>query len=128
MDTVLGTVALDELVVASVTAHWEGDLQDVVAALHQHEDSLDLTLLLLLGQLALHLFDQLVLGHLAGTVEEVLHHVEELGIRSGADILQPVRDLEGISNSIKTLAIIMRAGERSRVVLRFSDLSVPGSD
>lgn len=64
VDTVLGTVSLDELVVAGVTAHGEGHLQDVVAALHQHEDSLDLALLLVLGQLALHLLDQLVLGHL----------------------------------------------------------------
>lgn len=87
--TVLRPVALDELVVAGVTAHGEGDLQNVVAALHQHEDSLHLALLLLLGQLALHLVHQLVLSHLARAVEEVLDHVEELGVRGGADILEP---------------------------------------
>lgn len=93
VDTVLGTVSLDELVVAGITAHGEGHLQDVVAALHQHQDSLHLALLLLLGQLALHLVDQLVLGDLAGPVEEVLDHVEELGVGGSAHILQPVGDL-----------------------------------
>lgn len=93
VDTVLGTVSLDELVVAGITAHGEGHLQDVVAALHQHQDSLHLALLLLLGQLALHLVDQLVLGDLAGPMEEVLDHVEELGIGGSAHILQPVGDL-----------------------------------
>lgn len=90
----LGTVTLDQLVVASVTADGEGHLQDVVAVLHQHQDSLHLTLLLLLRQLALHLLDQLVLGHLAGTVKEVLDHVEELRVHGTADILQPAREIE----------------------------------
>lgn len=41
MNGVLGAIAGDDLVNAVVSAQWEVDFQDVVAWLHQTEDSLD---------------------------------------------------------------------------------------
>lgn len=41
VDRVLGAIAGDDLVDAVVSAQWEVNLQNVVAWLHQAEDSLD---------------------------------------------------------------------------------------
>lgn len=93
MGGVLGPVALDHLVVPGVPAQRELYLDDVVAGLHEHEDSLDLLLLLVDGDASLHVVHELLLDDLAGPVEEVLDHVEELGIAGGRDVLEPLRDL-----------------------------------
>lgn len=92
MRAVLRAVAGDHLVVAGVAAQREADLDDVVAALHQHQDTLHL-LLALLQAGALDVFDQLVLGDLAAAMEEVLDHVEEARILGGGHIGQPLGDL-----------------------------------
>lgn len=89
----LGAVAGDHLVVARISAQREGNLDDVVAWLHQHQDALDPLALLLQGDASLHVFDHLLLADLTGAVEEVLDHVEEARAGGGADILQPLRDL-----------------------------------
>lgn len=90
---VLGPVAGDHLVVAGISAQRERDLDDVVAGLHQHQDSLDLLALLLDRRLALHVLDHLLLADLAGPVEEQLDHVEEARVGGRGHILQPVRNL-----------------------------------
>jgi len=90
---VLGPVTGDHLVVAGIAAQGEGDLDDVVAGLHQHEDALHLLLLLVAGQLALHVIDEGLLGDLATAVKEVLDHVEETWILGGGHILEAVGNL-----------------------------------
>jgi len=90
---VLGAVAGDHLVVAGIAAQGEGDLDDVVAGLHQHEDALHLLLLLVAGQLALHVVHQRFLGDLAAAMEEILDHVEEARILGGGHILEAVGNL-----------------------------------
>lgn len=95
MSGVLSTIASDHFVVARVASHRKRSLENVVARLHQHQDTLDFLLALLYGQprpLA-DILDQLLLDDLAGAVEEVLHHVEELGIRRRGHVFQPLRDL-----------------------------------
>lgn len=95
MSGVLRTVASDHFVDTGVASKRERSLENVIARLHQHQDTLDLLLTLLDGGTGplpdvLH---QLVLDDLAGTMEEVLHHVEESGIRCLGDVLQAIRDL-----------------------------------
>lgn len=90
MSTVLSTVSSDHLVVTTVAAHWERDLQDVVAALHQHQDTLHFLPLVFHAHSPFHLLHQLVLGDLTGAVEEVLHHVEEARVLSSRHVLELV--------------------------------------
>jgi len=92
---VLSAVPGDHLVVAGVAPEREHGLEDVVAGLHQHQDTLDLLLALLdrdAGPLA-DILDQLVLDDLAGAVKEVLHHVEEPRVRRVGHVLEALRDL-----------------------------------
>lgn len=35
----LGTVAGNHLIIAGITTQWEADFDDVIATLHQHDDS-----------------------------------------------------------------------------------------
>lgn len=95
MRGMLRSISGYHFVVARVALQGEGRLEDVVAGLHEHEDSLDLLFALLdaLARPFSDIFDELVLDDLTGPVEEVLHHVEELGVFCGRYILQFVRDL-----------------------------------
>lgn len=90
MSTMLSTVSSDHLVVTTVTAHRERDLQDVVATLHQHQDTLHFLPFVFHAQAAFHLLHQLVLGDLTGAMEEVLHHVEEAGVLRSRHVLELV--------------------------------------
>lgn len=90
MAGVLRAISLDHLVVSGVTTQRELDLDDVVARLHQHEDALHLLLLVVDAHAALHVLHQLVLHHLARPVEEVLDHVEELGVGARRHVGQPL--------------------------------------
>lgn len=89
----LRAVSADHLIISGVAAQRELDLDDVVARLHQVQDTADLLLLLLDGDPRLHVLDQLVLNDLARPVEEVFHHVEEARVGAGRHLLEPVRDL-----------------------------------
>lgn len=60
----LGAIAVDHLVGAVVPLDGEGDLQHVVAGLHDLQDATGLVALLLKGDALLHLLDQLVLHNL----------------------------------------------------------------
>lgn len=93
MCTVLCTVSRNHLVVTAVPAHRERCLQDVIARLHAQQYSLDFFPLVFHGHLGFDVLDQLVLGHLTRTVEEIFHHVEEPGVLGRGHILEVVRHL-----------------------------------
>lgn len=84
---VLGTVAGNHLVVASITTQWECNLDDMVTGLHKHQNTLHLLLLLVQRSLALHLLDEAILRDLTTAVEEILDHVKETGILGSWHIL-----------------------------------------
>lgn len=84
---VLGTVAGNHFVVASITTQWECNLDDVVAGLHKHQNTLHLLLLLVQRHLALHVFDEAILGNLTTAMEEVLDHVKETWILGSWHVL-----------------------------------------
>lgn len=111
---VLGAIAGDDLVNAVVSAQWEVDFQDVVAWLHQTEDSLDFLALFFQSWALLHVLDQRILNDLATAVKEVFnldfekidnqtedsrlflskpYHVKEQRILGARDVLQALRDL-----------------------------------
>jgi hypothetical protein len=71
MGRVLSAVSVDDFVDTVVTSEWEVDLEDVVAGLHQRQDSLDFLTLLLDGDFFLHLGDERVLDNLTTAMEEV---------------------------------------------------------
>lgn len=95
MGGVLGTIASDHLVVTRVASQRKRSLEDMITRLHQHQNTLDLLLTLLHGQprALTDILDQLLFDDLAGTMEKVLHHVEEFRIRRRGHVLQPIRDL-----------------------------------
>lgn len=64
VEGVLGAVTVDHLVGAVVPLDGEGDLQHVMAGLHDLQDASGLVALLLEGDALLHLLDQLVLHNL----------------------------------------------------------------
>lgn len=96
MTAVLRSVALDDFIFAVVATNRESDLDDVIALLHQRENTLDFRFALSERQAgALYvgeIVDELVLDEHACAVEEVLDHVEETWIGAGGHILQPVWD------------------------------------
>lgn len=67
----LGSVTSDDFVDAVVAAQREVDLEDVVAGLHQSQDSLHLLSLLIERCLLLHVLDERVLHDLTSSVEEI---------------------------------------------------------
>lgn len=83
----LSAVAENHFVIARVTTQRELDLEDVVAWLHQLQDTGNLLFLLLDGDPGFHVLNELVFDNLAGSVEEVLDHVEEPRVPARRDIL-----------------------------------------
>lgn len=82
MSRVLSTIASNNLVDAIVTSQWEVDLDDVIAGLHELENSLDFVALLLDGGALLHVGDERVFDDLAATMEEVFDLSWKLGSKS----------------------------------------------
>lgn len=84
---------MDHFIVSRIAPQWELDLEDVITGLHHLQDTLNFLLFLFNRDSGLHVVDQLVFDHLAGPVEEVLHHIEKPGVSMVRDILEPVWDL-----------------------------------
>lgn len=96
MSAVLSSVTLDDFIFPGVSPQGESDLENVIALFHESQDTSHLLLAVLQGHpgaAALDVLDELVLHDLAGSVEEVLHHVEETGISRIGHGLQPIGDL-----------------------------------
>lgn len=75
---VLGPVAGDHLIISIVSLEREGDLQDMVAWLHDLEKTLNLLALFISTHSgSFPVLDQLFLQDLAGFMVEVLNHVKE---------------------------------------------------
>lgn len=70
---VLGSVALNYLVDSVIAAQREVNLENVIAWLHQSQDSLDFLALLLLCGSLFHVFDERILNNLTSAVEEIFN-------------------------------------------------------
>lgn len=79
MCAMLCTIARNHFIVTGIATQWKRNLNDVVASLHQHQNSLH-GLLALLQTVALNGFDQFVFGNLAAPMEEIFDHIEETWI------------------------------------------------
>jgi len=90
MCTMLCTVTCDHLIVTAIPANRERCLQYVIARLHAQQYSLDFFPLVFHGHFGFDVLDELILGHLTRTVEEVFHHVEEPRILGCGHILQVI--------------------------------------
>lgn len=71
MGRVLSAITSDDFVNAVVTSEREVDLDDVVAGLHETQNSLHLFTFLFERGALLHVFDERVLDDLAPTVKEI---------------------------------------------------------
>lgn len=72
----LSTVAGDDLVDPAVSTQREVDLQNVVAGLHQSQNTLNFFALFFDGGSLLHVFDKRVLDDLTSAVEEIFDLVD----------------------------------------------------
>ena len=77
---VLGPIAGDHLKTSIILLQREADLDDVMAGLHHLQDAAHLLGLIVPRGARFHHVDEVGLDQLTSTVEEVLHHLEELRV------------------------------------------------